>query len=144
MQIVNAAPGDIDAVLSLLAECRLPDQDLTEAKMETFLLLKDGGLLIGSIGIEAFGKAALLRSLAVQEGQRGIGLGKALLAACESLATERGVGELYLLTTTAEEFFAAHGYQRIERGAAPPAIQNTGEFQTICPSSAACMRKALA
>jgi amino-acid N-acetyltransferase len=144
MQIVNAAPSDLEAVLTLLAECRLPDQDLTGAKMETFLLLKDGSLLVGSIGMEAFGKAVLLRSLAVREGQRGKGLGKALLAACESIARERGVGELYLLTTTAEEFFAAHGYQRLERSAAPPSIQNTGEFQTICPSSAVCMRKTLA
>lgn len=144
MQIVNGAPGDLESVLSLLAECSLPDQDLTGENMGTFLLLKGGDHLVGSVGLEIYERAALLRSLAVKEEQRGQGLGKALLTACESLARERGVNELYLLTTTAEKFFAALGYQPFERSTAPIAIQNTSEFHSLCPSSAACMRKEIA
>jgi amino-acid N-acetyltransferase len=50
---------------------------------------------------------------------------------------------IYLLTTTAEEFFARRGYRRTERSSAPVAIRNTREFAGICPVSSAFMNKLL-
>jgi protein-tyrosine-phosphatase len=54
------------------------------------------------------------------------------------------VRTLYLLTTTAEPFFAKHGYARAAREAAPAAIRATREFSGICPSSSAFMSRDLA
>ena len=50
---------------------------------------------------------------------------------------------LYLLTTTAEEFFARCGYEPIDRSRVPEAIRATAEFQSLCPASSVCMRKRL-
>ena len=92
MGIIRATPSDLQAVLSLLVECSLPDQDVTSNNMRTFLLLKEGEHLVGSVGLEIYRQDALLRSLAVKQEQRGRGLGKELLKACESLAEESRAG----------------------------------------------------
>jgi amino-acid N-acetyltransferase len=52
-----------------------------------------------------------------------------------------GVEVVYLLTTTAESFFAHRGYRRIERSQAPESIRSTREFSEICPASSAFMSK---
>ena len=78
-----------------------------------------------------------------RDGLRGAGAGARLLAHAESQARARGVKTLYLLTTTAESFFARHGYASADRDGAPPAIRATREFSGICPASSAFMRKLL-
>jgi amino-acid N-acetyltransferase len=61
----------------------------------------------------------------------------------EEYAISQRVRHLYLLTTTADLFFARTGYQVIPRESAPAPIQETAEFQSICPASAVCMVKDL-
>jgi len=53
------------------------------------------------------------------------------------------VRELYLLTTTAERFFATRGYAGIERERVPDTVRASAEFSALCPASAVVMRKAL-
>jgi N-acetylglutamate synthase-like GNAT family acetyltransferase len=53
------------------------------------------------------------------------------------------VRALYLLTTTAETYFEHRGYRRIDRADAPPSIQSTREFASLCPSNSAFMIKRL-
>jgi amino-acid N-acetyltransferase len=48
---------------------------------------------------------------------------------------------LYLLTTTAENYFPAFGFTAIPRDSVPDEIQTTSEFKDICPSSAIVMRR---
>jgi mannose-6-phosphate isomerase-like protein (cupin superfamily) len=57
----------------------------------------------------------------------------------ESHARNLGVRRLYLLTTTAEAYFAKRGFERCAREAAPAAIRQTREFRSLCPDTAACM-----
>ena len=61
----------------------------------------------------------------------------------EQYAAAHGVHALYLLTTTAESFFEHRGYRRIDRAEAPPSIQSTREFSSLCPASSAFMIKRL-
>jgi amino-acid N-acetyltransferase len=91
-----------------------------------------------------FGDVALLRSLVIAPGRRGTGEGSALLKHAEDHARAQGVRDLFLLTTTAETFFAKHGYMRATRESAPAAIRMTREFGSICPASAAFMSRKLA
>lgn len=63
--------------------------------------------------------------------------------AAEARARSHGVQQLCLLTTTAERFFERLGYERADREAAPTAIRGTSEFTSLCPASAAFMRKRL-
>ncbi|HYR36042.1 MAG TPA: arsenic resistance N-acetyltransferase ArsN2 [Burkholderiales bacterium] len=131
------------AVTRLLAEAKLPSSDLTEAHLQNFLACGADDKLKGVVGLELYQPVALLRSLAVASRARGRGVGSALLAEAESYARSREVKEIYLLTTTAERFFAGRGYERIQREAAPEAIRETHEFSSLCPASAAVMRKRL-
>jgi len=85
----------------------------------------------------------LLRSLVVERPARGTGLGTAICDRLEAIARGDGIDTLYLLTTTAPEFFAARGYAEIERAEAPDAIRGTTEFEDLCPASATAMRKSL-
>jgi amino-acid N-acetyltransferase len=93
--------------------------------------------------VERHGTVGLLRSLAVRQDRRGGGLGSALVLEAERVAAGQGIRALYLLTTTAEQFFFHRGYEHTPRDAAPPEIGATTEFRSTCPSSAAFMRKPL-
>lgn len=94
-------------------------------------------------GLERHASTALLRSVVVEESVRGEGYGSLLCDRLESRARADGVESIYLLTTTAADFFADRGYERIERDEAPPAIRETTEFDDLCPATATCMRKSL-
>ena len=130
-------------VRSLLTECQLPTSDLSPKNLEHFFGCGTAQTPKGVVGLEIYGTVALLRSLAVATDCRGIGCGKALVAEAERYAQSKGVTELYLLTTTAADFFERLGYRRSSRENAPRAIRQTKEFSGLCPSSSVLMGKAL-
>ncbi len=129
-------------IRSLLESCALPTQDLESAQPK-FLVVYEGNVLCAAGAIERFGSAGLLRSLAVAADRRGLGIGQALVAELERLAHVQSVRELVLLTQTARGFFARHGYRVIDRKDAPPAVQSSEEFRSLCPDSACCIAKTL-
>jgi amino-acid N-acetyltransferase len=129
------------AVRRLLSEAELPTSDITPEKLETFFACESDGKLEGVVGLELYGTVGLLRSLVVSSQYRSRGLGLALLKHAEAVAQARGIVRLYLLTTTAERFFRGLGYETVPRELAPPEIQRTSEFSTICPVSSAFMVK---
>ncbi len=137
---IFAKPNE-DAVKQLLSESSLPIEDITAQHLQHFFGCGSGLELEGVVGLELYGKVALLRSLAVASSRRGSGVGSALVAHAERHARDQGVQSLYLLTTTAEKFFLRRGYARIPRDAAPAAIKGTKEFSGICPSSSSFMVK---
>lgn len=127
----------------LLAAAGLPTADLTASHFEHFIACGTPGALRGLVGVELHGDAGLLRSLAVRTDARGQGCGERLVTAIEAHARAHGVRTLYLLTNTAETFFARRGYRSIPREEAPAAIRATHEFASLCPASAVCMSKTL-
>lgn len=142
---VNITPlgaDELPEVSALLVANGLPVADLSPAIH--FLGVRDDRGLEGIVGLERHGTDGLLRSLAVRPDRRGSGLGSALVLEVERLARSEGLASLYLLTTTAEPFFGHRGYTRIARDAAAPAIRESSEFASVCPTSAAVMRKAVA
>jgi amino-acid N-acetyltransferase len=58
-----ASPGDLPSVRELLARCDLPAEDLRPSHLDHFVLCRDGGRLVGTVGLEPLGEVALLRSL---------------------------------------------------------------------------------
>ncbi|MFK7732841.1 MAG: arsenic resistance N-acetyltransferase ArsN2 [Pseudomonadales bacterium] len=134
---------ELAAVNRLLIKNDLPDSDLTEESMAHFLCYGNAASPDGVIGLELYGDDALLRSLVVNENSRKTGCGTILVNAIESLACELGVRNLYLLTTTAEDYFARKGYRLIDRAEVSDGIRASSEFSSLCPSSAAVMRKPL-
>ena len=137
-------PLDGDArAAALLAAHHLPTADLGPGTTVRLAGWVEGGRVLGVVGLETFGPVALLRSLAVAGAARGRGLGAALVAHAEQAAVALGAADAYLLTETAEGFFARRGYRRVDRAAAPPAIARTSQFAGLCPASAVFMAKVL-
>jgi N-acetylglutamate synthase-like GNAT family acetyltransferase len=50
---------------------------------------------------------------------------------------------LYLITTTAAPFFERLGFEPVQREAVPEGIRKSPEFASICPTSAAVLRRSL-
>jgi amino-acid N-acetyltransferase len=137
-----STPADDARVRAFLEAAGLPAEDVASGAQE-YLLLEDGDELVGTIGLERVGSDALVRSLAVAPSRRGRGLAARLDAGAVALAQERGVGTLYLLTTTAEAFAARRGYERVLRSEVPPGILALPQFRALCPATAVCMRRRL-
>lgn len=138
-----AAAADEPALTALLAAEHLPVEDVSVARHEYVLAFLDGALA-GSVGLEPHGADALLRSLAVVPALRRRGLAAALLERILERCRARGVRTAWVLTTTAERFCLAHGFERVERAAVPAAIAGTAQFRSLCPASAACLRREVA
>lgn len=97
------------------------------------------GNLIGSGGLELYGDAALLRSIAVDESLRGKSLGKKIVEDLVAKAKNLKIKSIYLLTETAHDFFLTRGFQDVSREQVPESVRNSTEFLQVCPSSANCM-----
>jgi amino-acid N-acetyltransferase len=132
----------IQDVERLLADNDLPASDVRSGPATFYRGFVDGDT-VGAGGLEVYGAAGLLRSVVIEESARGNGLGTVLCDAVEAEARDRGVERLYLLTTTAEEFFAKRGYEVVDRADAPAAIRETSEFRELCPDAATPMRTSL-
>jgi amino-acid N-acetyltransferase len=130
-------------VRRLLNGAKLPTADLTPEHLKHFIGCGLEQAPKGVVGLEIYGRYALLRSLAVEDKTRGHGCGKALVAEAERYAKEQGVRRIYLLTTNAAKFFANLGYSVVPRADAPERIRMTPEFSSLCPSSSTFMAKDL-
>jgi len=142
MQAERARSADTQAIEGLLTAAALPLDGAAEA-FATGLVARDGEVIVGAAAIEPYGDAGLLRSVVVAPERRGSGIGARLLAASETLASELGIDKLYLLTDTAEEWFASLGYERTEREHVPARVRSSIEFTTACSGSAVAMKRRL-
>ncbi|MCU0354000.1 MAG: arsenic resistance N-acetyltransferase ArsN2 [Cytophagales bacterium] len=125
----------------LLEKAKLPTADLP-ADLSHFFKAETENTLAGTVGLELYGQYALLRSLAVDDAYRNLKIGQALYAKAMQHATDEGVSEVFLITNTAEAYFAKQGFVKIDRNTVPTEIQQTQQFQGVCPSSATVMRLA--
>lgn len=137
-----ASGSDLASVVELLSRNGLPHEDVAP-HLANMVVAKVNGRLIGTAAVELHGDAALLRSVCVVEAHRAQGVAGRLCELVIAHARNRGVRALYLLTTTAEEFFGARGFRPCDRNLVPPAIQGTREFLSLCPASAACLERKL-
>ncbi len=142
-RIERARPEDVDDVLRLLTAQHLPLDGLHD-HFGTMLVARQEGEVVGSAALEVYTEGALLRSVAVAPGRERLGLGRRLTDAAIRLAEERRAPAIYLLTTTAPEYFPKFGFERITRADVPATVQTSIEFQSACPASAIVMRKRLA
>jgi amino-acid N-acetyltransferase len=74
---------------------------------------------------------------------RGRRVGELLTRDRLAWAAEVGLRELWLLTTTAADYFPRFGFARADRAAAPDAVRASREFAEACPASAVAMRLSL-
>lgn len=133
-----AEPRELAAMEALLASSSLPTEGVAE-RLADFLVAEAAGEVVGLAGLERHGADGLLRSVAVSPSWRGRGLGVALTEGVLEHARSLGLRAVYLLTTTAEDYFPRHGFRQIERGAVPEGVASSSEFRELCPASAVVM-----
>lgn len=142
-RLTNAESKDLPAIRDLLESCQLPSRDITKEHLQHFFMVKLETKIVGTVGLEIYADNGLLRSLAVRKNSRGKGLGKLLVEQIESHADDLEISDIYLLTTTADDFFQYLGYDQVSREEVPEPVIDSNEFSQICPSSAISMKKTI-
>ncbi|MFL5596497.1 MAG: arsenic resistance N-acetyltransferase ArsN2 [Gemmatimonadaceae bacterium] len=140
MKIRNGTVDDLTDIERLLSVNQLPLDGVKE-NVRDFIVAENGDEIAGAIGLEKFGNVALLRSAVVAAEYRGSGVGRNLVERALARCEETGIDELYLLTTTAEEYFPRFGFARTTRSAVPDALKASAEFQGACPDTAVVMTR---
>jgi amino-acid N-acetyltransferase len=126
----------------LIASADLPTEDLDYEK-QILMGYYEQDSLMATGGLEIVGTDAILRSLTVRMGSRNKSLGSGMVDDLLSMASEKGVATVYLLTENAKGFFTKKGFVEVERSAAPASVQASSEFAFICGPSAVCMKLTL-
>ncbi len=134
----QAELSQLPAIQAFLAELGWPVADVG-APNQSFIVARDGDALVGCVGLEMFGKAALLRSLAVSPSRQGKGIGKALFQRAMAEALARGAKAMYLLTTTEERLFTKFGFKRLARDEVPDGVRASAELSFNHPGTAVYM-----
>ena len=137
-EIRPAVAGDWPAVAGLLVAHDLPLAGVEEHLSGFFVAVDEAGSLLGVAGVERYGAAHLLRSVAVRTRQAGVG--GALVAAVLERSRREGAERIILLTTTAAGYFPRFGFQPIARSAVPTELQQSIEFREACPAEATVMQ----
>lgn len=137
-QFRSARQEDIPAIRDLLEASDLPSEGLEEILTHS-LVAEAEGSLVGAIALDPRGRSGLLKFLVVESSHQGQRLGTALSARLINAARLLGIERLYLLTTTAEAFFAPAGYKVADLRHIPPEIRETEAFKNMSPHTATCM-----
>lgn len=135
-----ATPADKDQIRRLLSRCGLPTL-YVHRHLKFFIVAKVARKIVGVIGLEPYGRVALLRSLCVAPPYRGRGIAKMLNARIMVSAYIRGIDRLYMFTFDAAKFASKLGFHKIAKGRLPESIQSTWQFQKLKPYPVACMTK---
>lgn len=143
--LIRATGADVADVEALVAAAGLTLDGLAAcvAGGTAVICREDDGCLLGAAATERYGEVALLRSVAVHAPVRGHGLGRALVERALADARAGGARAAWLLTETAEPFFAGLGWIRADRADAPAEVAASVEFASACPITAIAMRRPL-
>jgi len=140
--IVELPRSQLAQLQALLRAHQLPDEDCADPALYVCAIF-DGDELIAAGGLEPTASCALLRSIVVRPDYRALGLARRIIDHLLARAAGEERLEVYLLTETAEKYFALLGFQPVERFEVPTAVARTRQFSTLCPQSACCMRRVL-
>lgn len=138
--IQEATDANMPAVIALLQNNKLPVEDIA-AGQQQFWVATDNRVIAGVIAVEQYGQYALLRSMATDAAHRNNGIAAQLVQQVFNFAAQHNLKAVYLLTETAEQYFAKKGFEKIDRDDTPESIKQSTEFAGLCPVSAVVMKK---
>jgi N-acetylglutamate synthase-like GNAT family acetyltransferase len=128
--IRRARHGEADAIARLIAGfaaealmlARTPE--MIELAIDDYVVaVNTAGEIVACGALKEYSPSvAEIAAIAVSRGVHGCGVGKAIVAAVESLARKRGIYDVFALTLK-PEFFSAIGYQRVDRARYPEKIR---------------------
>ena len=131
----KATTADLPAVRRLLAAAKLPLEGLDDHHERLWVWDQDG-TVVGAIAYEAYGDKGLLRSLIVDPGSRGTGLGATLLDAGLREMRKAGLHDAYGLTTTIPDWLARLGWKEVGKDTLPQQLHKSMELRGACPDTA--------
>ena len=140
MTIRTVTADDLPPVRRLLEEVQLPADGVEDQWGGGYAVMVEGEEIVGAAGIERYGRHGLLRSVATSPRRRGRGVAEALVRNRLAWAGTEGLEGVYLLTTTAADYFPRVGFEPVDRESLPVEIRESREFASICPSTAVAMR----
>lgn len=126
----RARPEDVPAIEKLLSAEWLPPFQIREF-LETFWVLDEGGRVLGSAGLEVYGRTGVIRSVVVHPSLRGRGLGDLLSKTAITEARRRGARRLYLFTGDKAPFWRRHGFEPCSLEDWAPAARQSWQWQAI-------------
>jgi N-acetylglutamate synthase-like GNAT family acetyltransferase len=129
-ELRGARPEDLPAIDALIMAEHLPAFRTGEF-LETFWVLEREDRLVGCVGLEVYGAAALLRSVITSPELRGEGYGDLLVRKAFDEALRRGVKRLYLFTMDKAPFFARHGFERCTMDDFEPAARECSQYSIL-------------
>ena len=128
--IRRARHGDIDAITRLIAVFaaealmlkRTPE--MVELTIDDYVVgVNEQGEIVACGALKEYSPSvAEIAAIAVSRDVHGQGVGKRIVNAVEALAVKRGIYDVFALTLQ-PEFFAAIGYQRVDRARYPEKIR---------------------
>ena len=133
-----------EGLVAALRKAGLPADDVTSEGPLFWRFSTQDDVPAGFGGLEIHGADALMRSVLTLPPMRGRGIGAAIVAGLEIEARVAKCRAVWLLTTSAVEWFEAQGYAIAGRERAPASIRSGAQFSTLCPASATLMMKHLA
>lgn len=140
--ISKSSSQNLMAIKEMLEKDGLPTNDLEEKNVMLFVGELDDSV-IACIGLEVYDTIGLLRSLSVKNEFRNKGIGNKMTQYVYQYCKQHEISHLYLLTTTADNYFEKHKFSRITRDKVPTAVKQTNQFRELCPESATVMYKLL-
>ncbi len=134
----EATKADWLNIAALLTRADLPLAG-AEDHLCGFVVAVRGEEVLGCAGLERYGATGLLRSVAIEAAERGLGLGARLVGRILQQAEAQGIDQVVLLTETARDYFPRFSFRTIARNGAPAPTLASLEFTTLCPESATVM-----
>lgn len=138
MKYRQASLADLREIEKLLEVSNLPPSDCAP-HIDNFIVAELDGTIIGAGGFERCGELALLRSFAVRADHKNNRIAEKIFQLVKDRATDSGIQQFYLLTTTASHYFKRLGFSVCSRRDLPVQIKQTKQFEELCPSGATAM-----
>jgi N-acetylglutamate synthase-like GNAT family acetyltransferase len=109
--LVPLAPEDVPALREFLVRADLTQSGLDEESVHLWLLRDAHGTIIGTTGYELAGPHALIRSVAVDDSQRGLGTGTRLALHAMTRAARSGARTAWLFSRRSGPFWQRLGFE---------------------------------
>lgn len=127
MEILPFKSSDLETLYKIDQECFPPGISYSRGELTRFIRHRLAKTWVAHsenkiVGFLVLGrepqKVGHIVTIDVVEGRRGTGVGKALMKTAEDWAQREGLGIIYLETAednrTAQNFYTAHGYAKVE------------------------------
>jgi amino-acid N-acetyltransferase len=95
--------------------------------------------MVGTAGIECWGKDGLLRSLVMESESWNAQVGMDLVKVIMALAKKENLERLFLMTSSSESFFSYLGFNAIDWNDVPTHVKESTQFESYSPETATVM-----